>query len=139
MAQRQELTKVNRPKRLLLCFTNYETHMDQFKRWLHLRLTELHQLQDVTFEAVVFGSGVGEDIDEGPGQRDLQSFLYGSNAHLGTVAATLTERIAYQKWKNGLEHQPAGKRYFQIKTDAKSNVLKCLDFHYNHLLNVCNK
>lgn len=64
-------------------------------RWLHLRLTELHQLQDVTFQAIVFGPGVGEDVDEGSGQRDLQSFLYGSYAHFWTVATTLGDRIAY--------------------------------------------
>lgn len=63
--------------------------------WLYLRLTELHQLQNVTFQAIVFGSGVGEDVDKGPGQRDLQSFLYGSYAHFWTVATTLRDRITY--------------------------------------------
>lgn len=61
---------------------------------LYLRLTELHQLQDVAFQAVVFGSGVGEDVDKGSGQRNLQSFLYGSDAHLWAVATTLRDRIA---------------------------------------------
>lgn len=63
--------------------------------WLYLWLTELHQLQNITFEPIVFGSGVSKDIDEGSGQRNLQSFLYGSYAHLWTVAPTLSDRIIY--------------------------------------------
>lgn len=61
----------------------------------YLRLTELHQLQNVAFQAIVFGSGVGEDVDKGSGQRDLQSFLYGSYAHFWTVATTLRDRTTY--------------------------------------------
>lgn len=64
---------------------------------LYLRLTELHQLQNIAFQAIVFGSGVGEDVDKGSGQRNLQSFLYGSYAHLWTVATTLRDRIAYHR------------------------------------------
>lgn len=60
-------------------------------------MTELHQLQNISFQAVVFGSGVGENIDEGSRQGNLQGFLYGSYTHLGAVAPALGDRITHDE------------------------------------------
>lgn len=112
--------------------------------WLYLRLTELHQLQNIAFQAIVFGSGVGEDVDKGSGQRNLQSFLYGSDAHLWAVATTLRDRITYHHtvrvenlpliylMKNGrgetlcLVYKLAKWRYFQIKLVQSQMCCKLL-------------
>lgn len=64
---------------------------------LYLWLTELHQLQNISFQAVVFGSGISEDIDKGSRQRNLQGLLDGSDTHLRTVAPTLCDRISHDQ------------------------------------------
>lgn len=64
---------------------------------LYLWLTELHQLQNISFQAVVFGSGISEDVDKGSRQRNLQGLLYGSDTHLRTVAPTLCDRISHDQ------------------------------------------
>ena len=66
--------------------------------FLYLWLTELHQLQNISFQAVVFGSGISEDVDKGSRQRNLQGFLDGSDTHLRTVAPTLCDRISHDQW-----------------------------------------
>ena len=55
----------------------------------HLTLLLLHQRQHLIHHVVVFGSGVGEDVDVGVWQGDLQGHLDGADAHLGTVSTTL--------------------------------------------------
>ena len=64
---------------------------------LYLWLTELHQLQNISFQAVVFGPGVSEDINEGSRKGNLQGFLYGSYTHLGAVAPTLCDKSAHDQ------------------------------------------
>lgn len=64
--------------------------------FVHLWLTKLHELQNIPFEAVVFGSGISEDVDERSWQGNLQGFLYGSYAHLRTVSPTLSDRITHK-------------------------------------------
>lgn len=41
---------------------------------------------------VIFGTGVGEDVDEGARQGDLQCDLNGADAHLRTVATPLGDK-----------------------------------------------
>lgn len=65
--------------------------------YVYLWLAELHQLQNVSFQAEVFGSGISEDVNEGPGQGNLQGFLYGSYTHLRAVAPTLGGRITHEQ------------------------------------------
>lgn len=54
-------------------------------------MTELHQLQNISFEAVIFGSGISEDVDEGSREGNLKGFLYGSYTHLRTVTPALID------------------------------------------------
>lgn len=86
----------------------------------YLWLAELHQLQNVSLQAVVFGSGVSEHVDEGSRQRNLQGFLYGSYAHLRTVAPALSDIITNQILPE------------EIK--AKYHILNCIhtDFTVNN-------
>lgn len=55
----------------------------------NLRLFLLNELENLVGQLVVFRTGICEDIDEGPGQGDLQGDLNGADAHLWTVAAPL--------------------------------------------------
>lgn len=71
---------------------------------VYLRLFLLDELQHLVRQSVVFGPSVCEDVDEGAGQGDLQCYLYGPDAHLGTVSASLfITRVNYQR----LQHTSA--------------------------------
>ena len=69
------------------------SHSPVYFLGLYLWLTELHQLQNISFQAVVFGSGVSEDVNERSRQGNLQGFLYSSYTHLRAVTPTLGDRI----------------------------------------------
>ena len=53
----------------------------------------MDELQDFVRELVVFRPRVGEDVDEGPWEGDLQGDLDGTDTHLWTVSTSLGTNV----------------------------------------------